>query len=200
MDCHEAKRNGLSWSKKKWTVMNPIRRRMKKRNPSSGQNGQLVHWWLLIHSGPKWAAHKLFQYILTNPGGPTSSNGYATQSSCTGTWLWLLNLAQQSQFHFVKAHIGEFVHCDVMGSNLPVRPSSLAAGTQAASQPKRTGPRVCGDFVSQPWWSVCGDHTDACCNETLFQASLLTNFKTKSPDQLLTYLQRIEPHSPRHQY
>jgi len=24
---------------------------MKKRNPSSGQNGQLVHWWLLIHSG-----------------------------------------------------------------------------------------------------------------------------------------------------
>jgi hypothetical protein len=38
-------------SKKKWTVMNPIRRQMKKRNPSSGQNGQLVHWWLLIHSG-----------------------------------------------------------------------------------------------------------------------------------------------------
>jgi hypothetical protein len=24
---------------------------MKKRNPSGGQNGQLVHWWLLIHSG-----------------------------------------------------------------------------------------------------------------------------------------------------
>jgi len=48
-------------SKKKWTVMNPIRRQMKKRNPSSGQNGQLVHWWLLIHSGrdrrgkePEW--------------------------------------------------------------------------------------------------------------------------------------------------
>jgi hypothetical protein len=38
-------------SKKKSTVMSPIRRRMKKRNPSSGQNGQLVHWWLLIHSG-----------------------------------------------------------------------------------------------------------------------------------------------------
>jgi len=34
-------------NKKKLTVMNPIR--MKKRNPSSGQNGQLVHWWLLIH-------------------------------------------------------------------------------------------------------------------------------------------------------
>jgi len=39
-------------SKKKWTVMNPIRRQMKKLNPSSGQNGQLAHWWLLIHSGP----------------------------------------------------------------------------------------------------------------------------------------------------
>jgi len=33
-------------------VMSPIRRRMKKRNPSGGQNGQLVHWWLLFHSGP----------------------------------------------------------------------------------------------------------------------------------------------------
>jgi hypothetical protein len=31
--------------------MNPIWRRMKKRSPSSGQNGQLVHWWLLVHSG-----------------------------------------------------------------------------------------------------------------------------------------------------
>jgi hypothetical protein len=24
---------------------------MKKRNPSSGQNSQLVHWWLLVQSG-----------------------------------------------------------------------------------------------------------------------------------------------------
>jgi hypothetical protein len=49
-------------SKKKWTVMNPIWRRMKKRNPSSGQNGQLVHWWLLIHSGRLGdpANHRLF--------------------------------------------------------------------------------------------------------------------------------------------
>jgi hypothetical protein len=39
-------------SKTKWTVLNPIRRRMKKRSPSSGQNSQLVHWWLLVHSGP----------------------------------------------------------------------------------------------------------------------------------------------------
>ncbi len=38
-------------SKKKWTVMNPIRRRMKIFKASSGQNGQLVHWWLLVHSG-----------------------------------------------------------------------------------------------------------------------------------------------------
>jgi hypothetical protein len=37
-------------SKKKSTVMSPIRRQMKKRNPSGGQNGQLVHWWVLIHS------------------------------------------------------------------------------------------------------------------------------------------------------
>jgi hypothetical protein len=37
-------------SKKKWTVMNPIWRQMKKCTPSSGQNGQLVHWWLLVHS------------------------------------------------------------------------------------------------------------------------------------------------------
>jgi len=38
-------------NKKKLTVMSPIWRRMKKRNPANGQNGQLVHWWLLIHSG-----------------------------------------------------------------------------------------------------------------------------------------------------
>jgi hypothetical protein len=36
--------------KKKWIVMNPIWCRMKKRSPSSGENGQLVHWWLLVHS------------------------------------------------------------------------------------------------------------------------------------------------------
>jgi hypothetical protein len=37
-------------SKKKWTMMNPIWRQMKKCTPSSGQNSQLVHWWLLVHS------------------------------------------------------------------------------------------------------------------------------------------------------
>ncbi len=31
-------------------MMNSVRHRMKKRNPSSGQNGELVHWWLLVHS------------------------------------------------------------------------------------------------------------------------------------------------------
>jgi len=38
-------------SRKKWIVMNPIWHRMKKRSPSSGQNDQLVHWWLVVHSG-----------------------------------------------------------------------------------------------------------------------------------------------------
>jgi hypothetical protein len=33
---------------------------MKKRNPSGGQNGQLVHWWLLIHSGRRSAASDIF--------------------------------------------------------------------------------------------------------------------------------------------
>jgi len=44
------KKNTVVDSKKKSIVMSPIRRQMKKRNPFSGQNGQLVHWWLLIHS------------------------------------------------------------------------------------------------------------------------------------------------------
>jgi hypothetical protein len=39
-------------TKKKWTMMNPIWHRIKKVTPSSGQNSQLVHWWLLVHSGP----------------------------------------------------------------------------------------------------------------------------------------------------
>jgi len=38
-------------SEKKWAVMNPVWHRMKKRSPSSGQNSQLAHWWLLVHSG-----------------------------------------------------------------------------------------------------------------------------------------------------
>jgi hypothetical protein len=32
--------------------MNPIWCQMKKLNPYSGQNGEFVHWWLLVSSGP----------------------------------------------------------------------------------------------------------------------------------------------------
>jgi hypothetical protein len=46
------KKSTVVSSKKKWTVMNPIWRQMKKCTPSSEQNGQLVHWWLLVHSAP----------------------------------------------------------------------------------------------------------------------------------------------------
>ncbi len=35
----------------KWSVMNPISCEMKKRSPFSEQNRELVHWWLLVHSG-----------------------------------------------------------------------------------------------------------------------------------------------------
>jgi len=38
-------------SKKKCTRMTRISRQMKKRNPWRGQNGQLVHDWLLVHTG-----------------------------------------------------------------------------------------------------------------------------------------------------
>jgi hypothetical protein len=37
---------------------------MKKRNPSSGQNGQLVHWWVLIHSGPQIQALKKWRFVF----------------------------------------------------------------------------------------------------------------------------------------
>jgi hypothetical protein len=50
----KVKKSTVVSSKKKSTVMSPIRRQMKKRNPSGGQNGQLVHWWVLIHSGRYW--------------------------------------------------------------------------------------------------------------------------------------------------
>jgi hypothetical protein len=46
---------------KKWVVVKPIWCRMKKRSPSNGQNGQLVHWWLLVH------------FNQTNPHDWTSS-------------------------------------------------------------------------------------------------------------------------------
>jgi hypothetical protein len=70
------KKSTVVSSKKKSTVMSPIRRRMKKRNPSSGQNGQLVHWWLLIHSGPTIVVNDyLFWYFCKGLAAsiPTSS-------------------------------------------------------------------------------------------------------------------------------
>ncbi len=60
------KKSTMVRSKKKWTVTNPIRRRMKKRNPSSGQNGQLVLWWLLIHSGRQLGV----QFLTASCGVP----------------------------------------------------------------------------------------------------------------------------------
>jgi hypothetical protein len=60
------KKSTVVSSKKKWTLMNPIRHRMKKRNPSSGQNGQLVHWWLPVHSGrfyQCWAVLTFFEKL-----------------------------------------------------------------------------------------------------------------------------------------
>jgi hypothetical protein len=39
-------------NEKKWTATNPIWCRMKKRNPSSGQDNQLMHCWLLVHLDP----------------------------------------------------------------------------------------------------------------------------------------------------
>ncbi len=35
---------------------------MKKRNPSDGQNGELVEWWVLVHSGPT--------LLILHIGGP----------------------------------------------------------------------------------------------------------------------------------
>jgi hypothetical protein len=44
----EKKKTHKSETKKKWTNWGW----MKKCSPSHGQNGQLVHWWVLAHSGP----------------------------------------------------------------------------------------------------------------------------------------------------
>jgi hypothetical protein len=32
---------------------------MKKRGPIYGQNGQLVHWWVLVHSGPAQCSQQM---------------------------------------------------------------------------------------------------------------------------------------------
>jgi hypothetical protein len=44
----------------------------KTRSPSSGQNSQLVHWWLLVHSGPTYLVVASFANHL-----PTSPNPFS---------------------------------------------------------------------------------------------------------------------------
>ncbi len=73
-------------SKKKSTVMSPIRRRMKKCNPSSGHNSQLVHWWLLIHFDP-FVASCHYRSINTNHPTYNFSSFYYTSSPC---WIFFV--------------------------------------------------------------------------------------------------------------
>ncbi len=75
---------------------------------------------------------------------------------------------------WLKPTLGEFFSLsDVMGGNLPVRPSSLAAGTQAVSQPQTHGSsrvsRLCVAALLMK--CVCGDHTDACLLQRNFVPS-----------------------------
>jgi hypothetical protein len=41
----------------------PHLRRMKKHSPSNGQNGQLVYWWLLVHSSQQWGLSNLVMFF-----------------------------------------------------------------------------------------------------------------------------------------
>jgi hypothetical protein len=41
-----------------------VKNRMKKHNPSYGQNGQLVHWWELVHSSHKFYYQILSKYLI----------------------------------------------------------------------------------------------------------------------------------------
>jgi hypothetical protein len=82
------KKSTVVSSKKKSTVMSPIRRRMKKRNPSSGQNGQLVHWWLLIHSGHVFSGNNTYhdsqnQYRLQFDPGVDGEDNWRHNTVCT---------------------------------------------------------------------------------------------------------------------
>jgi len=122
------KKSTVVRSKKKSTVMSPIRRRMRKRNPSSGQNGQLVHWWLLIQSGLQKDAKHLGGNLNEMPlnwrslGHKDSNNGgvhtlwvsntifIAWQSNATGialelspdaVWYWHLHPFVSQQVWFV---------------------------------------------------------------------------------------------------
>jgi hypothetical protein len=109
----QSKKNSkIQWSAKKRrkrTVMNPIWGRMKKRSPSSGQNGQ-VHWWLLVHSGPQalalcWLTSDglVFSGIL----GPRTSASIKLNSllgfkSSLLLYLWVPT-RRESQFSNLKA-------------------------------------------------------------------------------------------------
>ncbi len=60
------KKNTMVSCKKKWIEMNPIRRRMKKCNPSNEQHGQLVHWWGGVLRWAWYGGQKQSQPTATN--------------------------------------------------------------------------------------------------------------------------------------
>jgi hypothetical protein len=88
------KKSPVISSEKKWTVMNLILPRMKKHSPSSGQNGQLVHWWLLVHSSPH-AEHR-----------------WGCRNKCTNLKVGNCKYAlqqQRQQFHFSFSSVAVFL-------------------------------------------------------------------------------------------
>jgi hypothetical protein len=66
-------------NEKKWIMMNPIQCWMKKYSPSSGQNNQLMHWWLLVHSGLM-----IIQMISQKT---KNYNSWATNNKLFYTWI-----------------------------------------------------------------------------------------------------------------
>ncbi len=112
-------------NKKKWAVMNPIRRQMKKRNPSSGQNGQLVHWWLLVHCGR----------IIR--GADTSSKGTnclcklpGTESICKRVGACCENPIPPIMLNYSSSSTGSN-HCILPTRNLPFLPAAYTFGRVA---------------------------------------------------------------------
>jgi len=77
---------------------------MKKRSPSSEQNGQLVHWWLLVHSGwMRWQSPLSSSTRHQEKEAPSmSSTSYGIRihelsSSCCITVVWVCN--QEATHH-----------------------------------------------------------------------------------------------------
>ncbi len=96
------KKSTVVSSKKKWTEMNPIRRRMKKCNPSNGQNGQLVHWWLLVHFGPMTGSYcysRVLCEFLQAPELFTTSLALAIPKAIASAGI------EQSQVNFYDSQI-----------------------------------------------------------------------------------------------